>query len=194
MHLIYVIGIPGAGKTSAVNAAVDRLNIAPDVRTVPIPHVRYGDVWYLGKRREPMGGTDALSMSIQPQVVTWLSDMTQAHAERPRVLIGEGDRLANAKFFDAARACGHRVTIVNLDCPPPVARQRAAARGSDQNVAWWNGRVTKVANLVNSRRTLDLDATDPPELIAAHLHQLLTVATPAVDRGVHYLPGPEVTG
>lgn len=173
MHVIYVIGPPGAGKTTLVNGALHLLGREPATFTQPIPHVRYGDVWMLGKQREQFGGTDALSMSIQPKVIEWLHTMTQPHQDRPRVLIGEGDRLANNSFFNAVHTCGYKLTIIHLDLDAPQARARALARGTEQSATWWKGRYTKVNNLVNSRRVATYDATAPQHRLAANLAKAL---------------------
>jgi hypothetical protein len=111
--------------------------------------------------------------------VEWLAGMTQAHAEHPRILLAEGDRLANAKFFDTVRACGHRLTIIHLVLDPTECRTRANRRAQQQGTepqpaTWWKGRLTKVTNLANSRRTLNYDATQPPHQLTVNLHNLIT--------------------
>jgi hypothetical protein len=179
MHVIYVIGVPGAGKSTLVNNALDRLGVPPTHHTQPVPHDRYDDIWYLGRRRPHFPGTDALSMSIQPDVAEWLHNLTQAGATQPRILLAEGDRLANHKFFDTVTTCGHRLTIIHLDCPPSLSgartRDRAQAIGIEpQSFAWWKSRYTKTLNLVNSRPVTRYDATQPPSTLAANLHHQLT--------------------
>lgn len=173
IHVVYVIGAPGAGKTTMVTGALALLGREPITLARPVPHVRYGDIWHLGRHREQFGGTDSLSMSIQPQVTEWLHQMTQANTETPRVLIGEGDRLANNKFFDTIHACGHNLTLIHLDLPPTTARQRAINRGTNQPITWWKGRLTKVNNLVSTRRTTTYNATDHPTTLARQLATLI---------------------
>jgi hypothetical protein len=173
VNVVYVIGAPGAGKTTMVTGALALLNTDPIPLTQPIPHVRYGDIWHLGHHRQPFGGTDSLSMSIQPVAVQWLHTMNQAHAEHPRVLLAEGDRLANNSFFTAVETCGHHLTVIHLDAPPTLARQRSETR-SPQTYTWWKGRYTKVTNLANSRRTIRLHAAGDPAILAANLHHLIT--------------------
>lgn len=174
---MYVIGYPGSGKTTIVRAALallDREVFIP--AKAPVPHERYGDVWHLGVNREPFGGTDALSMSIQPAAVDMLADMTVRGD--CRVLLAEGDRLANNSFFAAVGGCGHRLTVIHIAVPVAVARararERAAANGlNPQGETWWRGRVTKVNNLTNTRPTINLDGTLPAAANAAYLVGLM---------------------
>lgn len=181
MHVIYLVGVPGCGKSTAVRLALDRLGIQPEHHLTPVPHLRFGDVWHLGGLREPFGGTDTLSMSIQPKAIAWLyqlADPVPPYAPTPRILLGEGDRLANNAFLNTCSLVG-RLTLIHLDLPLPQARARATARAealglTPQNDSWWKGRATKVANLTNSRRTHHWDATQTPDQIADNLNRLLT--------------------
>lgn len=176
MNLIYVIGYPGSGKTTAVRAALTQLGRAAEPRDHPIPHVRRGDVWHLGRELDgPFAGTDKLAMNIQPAAIAWLND--PAALTGCRTLIAEGDRLANPSFFAAARQAGHHLLIALIDTPLHDARRRADHRAVTHNMpaqsaTWWKGRVTKTNNLANSRPVLHLN----PEHAAHTLHQLLTPA------------------
>ncbi len=173
MRLVYVIGIPGSGKSTAVRLALAGRD--PGVKPEPVPHV----CWYDGDEEEPgivtverlrhgFSGTDSLAMSIQPAAINWL-----ARSPYARVL-AEGDRLGNAKFFDAMGFAGVDLCIAWLDTPLDVAAERRAERGSSQNEAWVKGRVTKVLNLARSRPTHRLDGTQSPAALARQLLDLLS--------------------
>lgn len=161
LDLLYVIGVPGSGKTALVRELVKGRRRR--VHHTPFVHTWYDDgLVQLGRDREGHGGTDALSMSVQPKVVAAL----QANVwER---VLAEGDRLANASFFDAVQAAGYRLTVVLLDLPPDVAAARRASRGTTQAEAWLRGRETKVAHLV-PKASVILDATRPVAELAAEL-------------------------
>lgn len=192
MNIVYVIGLPGAGKTTAVQAALAMFHVEPDEHATPIPHVRYGNVWHLGRHRENgFGGTDSLAMNINPKAVDFVLKLgmiaNQGHFT-PTTLIGEGDRLANNRFFaachDAARATGGRFTLIWLDCPPVEARARASIRAralgtQEQDHSWWTGRLTRTRNILATRPATRIDATAAMGNIAAAIHHHLTKEQPA---------------
>lgn len=190
MRTVYVVGIPGSGKTTLVTDALALAGLGAGVETPePIPHVRYGFVWHLGRHRDPFGGTDTLAMNINPKAIDFMrclagdpaaSNLGLHYAaiqfREPTVVVGEGDRLANTRFF---AACPN-LTVVWLDTPIPEARARAARRAAEQGtaeqpIAWWKGRVTKIANLVSSRPVTRLDGT---ALRADNATALATLLTP----------------
>lgn len=161
MNLLYIIGVPGSGKsTLAAELVKGRRRRVEDV---PFVHTVYEDgLIQLGRERLGRSGTDALSMSVQPHVVAALET-----GMWPRVL-GEGDRLTNRKFFEAAREAGYRVDVVLLDAPPDLAAQRREGRGSEQSESWLKGRETKIAGL-RGLATITLNGSLPVEALARQL-------------------------
>lgn len=179
MRVKYLLGYPGAGKTTALVSALEKLDVDPMDVDLPVPHVRYGNVIHLGRHRHPFGGTDTLSMSIQPKVVDWL-----VNNKGDELVVGEGDRLANMKFFDALRGAGVPLELILLDLQPQVAversRQRAKEIGSkEQSITWFKGRITKVDTLVGRYRVTEIDATAPPSEVAAALWAAAVAHAPA---------------
>lgn len=164
--LVYMVGAPGAGKSTAMRAATAGL-----VRT-PMPVQPYiaRDALFdngrfvgveLGAQRPEFSGTDALAMNAITRAVRYLTDLP----EQPPVIVGEGARLGNARFLTAAVDAGMDVTLLHLDNPD--AQQWAATRaqrlGKEQNAAWAQGRATASVRL----------ADDPPPGV-----QVLTVTSP----------------
>src|SRR5262245_30418630 len=98
----YLIGAPGSGKTTVLNAALSGLSFKS--LGAPIPYIVYeangGGGVQLGKISGMYSGTDAMSMSIQPEVVKWLADTPH------NAIVAEGDRLANHGFFTAVQNAG----------------------------------------------------------------------------------------
>lgn len=152
MNLLYLIGEPGSGKSTLTAALVQGRRRR--VHKEPFAHTLYeGGLVQLGRERGGgFSGTDALSMSVQPKVVAVL----EARAW-PNVL-GEGDRLANGRFFTAAREAGYEVDVALLQVDEELAAARRAERGSNQDPTWLAGRRTKVNNL-QPYVTITLDAS-----------------------------------
>lgn len=171
MHLLYLIGQPGSGKSTLVQALTAGLGL--DGYAQPFQRIEYHTtprVVELGGRRSGFSGTDVLSLSVQPRVVSWLTET------RPSLVLAEGDRLANSKFFAAAVEIGYDLQIVRLVVSANVASSRRQARaialGSKlQQPSWVAGRVTKARRLADEwgGRVLDLDADQPRDRVLAAL-------------------------
>jgi P-loop Nucleotide Kinase3 len=171
MRLVYLIGDPGVGKTTLTRALLDRLADGATEVSSPVPHEllwRAGRVVgaHLGRPREWFGGTDALAMNVQPAATAWLTT-------RPfGLVVGEGDRLGNGKFFAAMTTAGIDLAVVHVTCPPTLAEARRVERGSRYHPAWLAGRRTKVARLA-PQATAVVDASRPPDVLADELlHRL----------------------
>lgn len=164
MNALYIIGEPGAGKSTLV-AAMTR-GLAAAAVDQPFAHRLYAglDLIELGKRREDFSGTDALPMNVQPAVEEFLSS-----GKPPRYLLAEGDRLGNGKFFAFLRKIGYSLRIVYLDAAG-AALERRIQRGSSQNDAWLRGRATKVKRLAMTESGVQfVEATGSVEHIVGEL-------------------------
>lgn len=177
MDAFILIGEPGAGKSTLAEFLTADLA----VQTVdhPFAHRVYAcGVTELGKRREGgFGGTDALSLSVQPKVVEWLTEA------RPRLLFFEGDRLSNDSFFTALRDLGYTLRIYQLWGKTVAAEQRAA-RGSSQDPTWLKGRQSKVAALRSKWGAVILPAGAPLAELEARLQDPVAEALRAARKGV----------
>lgn len=142
-----MVGAPGVGKSTTMDALTIRCHrqqvarpFAYDVLTLPNAGGRAVE---LGMRRmSAFSGTDALAMNVQPKVLSWLA------MGEYRLVLGEGDRLGNRKFLEAAMDLGWSVRLIALTLPDEELARRHAARGATQNESWRRGRLTKVWNLV----------------------------------------------
>ena len=152
--LVYLVGYPGSGKTTAMSIALE--GVPWETEQKPFAHTVYGNgLVELGYDREPYGGTDSLALNIQPVVVKWMSEIDVP------VVVAEGDRLANHKFFGAATGTSNlrkrKLCLVHLKCPELTARKRAWERGSRFNESWLKGRISKVDNLIAAAKSPLLD-------------------------------------
>lgn len=142
----YVIGEPGAGKSTLVDHLTRAVH--HEEAESPFPHRVYEIrprefVWELGRRRAGgFSGTDALSMSVQPMVENFIEGI------RPRMLLAEGDRLANDKFFHFLVGLGYQLAVYEVRGPERADLHRRI-RGSKQDAHWLKGRQTKVRRLTD---------------------------------------------
>jgi hypothetical protein len=178
-NTVYLIGVPGAGKSTALTEAINLLDwCEPEMRSRPFAHAWYENVKavQLGKQDVPFPGTDTLSLGVNPQAIKFLQE-TEAE-----LIIGEGDRLANKRFLSAAVDAG-KVVLVTIDLPAVTAFQRMLDRADSLGVApqqesWWNGRATKTANLRNLAMSglqhETVDGSQPPELVAKHVADIIS--------------------
>lgn len=171
MELLYLIGDPGSGKTTAVEYLTRRC--PGEVQKVPyVAWTEYDRrVCQLGYQRENFSGTDALGLASQKRVIAWLLEQS-----KHRYVLAEGDRLANSKFFTAMMEAGVDLTVVTLLVKERELRRRRsernAALGRTQNDAWLAGRSTKLVNLWTEWGTPQwtIDATDlTPKEVSARL-------------------------
>jgi len=170
MRVIYLIGAPGSGKSTALKRALEIKHWGDPVQKLePIPHLDYGaGCIQLGRVRETgFSGTDALGMAINPRAIEFVE------SQPAPIIVGEGDRLANAGFLSAADRSGV-LTLIWLDVPPEVARQRARERAihlgtKEQTDSWWKGRYTKTSRLAGGWPHIRIDGTAPAEHVAQSL-------------------------
>lgn len=168
MKLLYIVGIPGAGKSSVIKLLTKNLkqkivevpiqlrgvNRDKTLRVVYTKYNRYSI--QLGYDRGDWSGTDALDKAIFPYMQHWLG--TQ---DRFRFVLGEGDRFSSAKFFDWCEEIGIELTVAALVVDEEIANERRAKRDekvksvgmkrktSSQNPTWLAGRRTKVYNVID---------------------------------------------
>lgn len=160
MNAAYLVGAPGAGKSTLVRRVIGhKVQRRPVAK--PFAHILYGApvvACQLGGADPTFPGTDRLSMSVLPKAVEFLST-----APAPSV-VAEGDRLAADKFLRALDAFCDDWALVWLDTPVELCAERRSARdGGAQNSSWVAGRVTKVLSHVErwSDRVVRIDGSAP---------------------------------
>jgi len=163
MRMLYVIGAPGSGKTTALRHVLEPFS--KEVINLP-PKVTYyeaGALVQIGYDRGTFSGTDTLAMNAQPRILQALDDYRWDN------VVAEGDRLANVGFFEGVRAIGYDLTVAYMDTPLAMAAERREMRGSDQNQSWVNGRITKAHRLAERCATVTLDGKPWSDVIARQL-------------------------
>lgn len=146
----YVIGPPGVGKTTylqqlirAERAVLPAVRVLRLLKGEPLANRADGtvDALHLGVTR-PGGfsGTDALSMGVQPDAISWARSGANANLS----VYGEGQRLANLEFLSAL-ASVRDLTVIYLTAPSDVLDERCERRGSQQSRSWRQGAATRAA-------------------------------------------------
>lgn len=150
-RLIYLVGQPGAGKSTLMRrltADFDRIPVDQ-----PVPHDQLltsalGEATHaeIGRQRGDFSGTDALASSIITRAEPWI-------LSRPYpVVLAEGARLGNARFLSAAVKAGYGVLLAVLDHPDAEAWReiRSTQLGKFQNAGWVKGRLRATQNLADN--------------------------------------------
>jgi hypothetical protein len=90
---------------------------------------------------ETYGGTDRLSMAVQPHAVRFLSKVPAKS-----VVIFEGDRLTRSGFLGTAK----NVTVILLETSAEERARRHAARADSQSSAFLRSRQTLITGIAQT--------------------------------------------
>jgi hypothetical protein len=147
MKIFYLVGYPGAGKSALMHEVFryskSFANTDPFAHTWHFATADSVPIAELGRMRAGgMHGTDALAMNAITKVEAWMDAMRGS----VKYLVGEGDRLANDRFFEFCESVGE-LTVAKLCVSPAEAKARSAKRGSKQDPSWVKGRCSKVDTL-----------------------------------------------
>lgn len=165
MKVIYLIGAPGAGKTTlTAEFTKDWVDTANHENPIKFRshHTPQGDALSLGWLRPAFGGTDTLGNTAILQIEPWLPNIAKEYS----IIYGEGDRLANSRFFELAKSVGD-FHLFYLNTNPMISAERRAKRsaetGKTQNPTWVKGRETKHKNLAFNYKAYEIPDGLTPE-------------------------------
>lgn len=174
MKTVYIVGEPGVGKSTLMQAIFAEYQDFTIHRN-PVPHVEYTD----GKSLWPPGsvaqlgygigstfpGTDQLSFSVITKAEPWV--LSQPYDW----LFAEGDRLAVDRFLSACKMSGELYLIWLKGAEQATLRRNA--RGTEQDKTWVEGRRTKVYNLVSRWEHILLRADKSPTELVEDLKEAI---------------------
>lgn len=179
MKAIYLLGAPGVGKSAVMARLIEGYTPLEYARLLGVlrghPLVdEHGEVsaLYLGRLRPQFPGTDALSMSVHPDALTWVGQWTG----RPfSTLFAEGQRLGTVGFLTALAERAETV-VVHLTASDEVLNARRDARGSAQNAQWAKGSATKARRSADGASALgipvvEVDAARPLADVVADVRE-----------------------
>ena len=143
MKLVYLIGIPGTGKSTVMKEFMRHFDWKQERVTDLLDTHICGSVRVLGKYEEgeTFSGTDRLSMAVAPKAIEW------AETRPDEIVFGEGDRLNNKGFFEA---CKPELHILHLTVSDEEREKRYKKRGSEQPEKFIQTCRTKCKNIVES--------------------------------------------
>jgi|SRR5579872_4884024 len=154
--IVAVGGEPGTGKTTLVKRLIGELDTIPSywqeqeaAKLLPITYSLLYDLCILGTYppNEVFGGTDKLSMAVQPVAEKFVKET------KSNVLF-EGDRLFNQSFLEFLVGLADQneinLKIFFLTANSTLLQERYQERGSNQDKTWLKGRQSKISNLFSS--------------------------------------------
>lgn len=142
MKLIYLIGLPGTGKSTVMKEFMSRFDGWVQDRPIDLldTHV-CGNVRVLGKYEEgeTFSGTDRLSMAVAPKAIEYFTSNPE------EIIIGEGDRLNNKAVFNSVED----KVIIHLTVSDEERQRRYDERGSEQSDKFIKIVQTKCKNILD---------------------------------------------
>lgn len=160
MKVILIAGEPATGKTTLVCKAFEPEKMPHRFAFGRLRGHSNGQIFVGGIYDGSLfQGTDKLSMSVQPDVVSFVHNRSNATALSSEgklacVLVMEGDRVANAKFLAAMKDIPVQTHLIILRAPYEELEARHKSRGDQQTEKWLASRRTKVENLCEAARQM----------------------------------------
>jgi hypothetical protein len=163
---VYIVGGPGAGKSTFMAQLLDGVELGPLEELHSTPNVRGALVTlrghrlsdggvYVGKMRPLHPGTDGLDRASTIAGAAWVE------AGPPfRYIVGEGTTLTTRGFLGAL-AEHTELLVPYLTVDEETRARRFAARGSVQTPTFVNATIGRAASAASYTPSMEIDSTDP---------------------------------
>ena len=151
-HAVLIVGMPGAGKTTAMKLLLPPLKGLADDR--PFKHVVYGDVLMLGGWREV--GDDkfnAAGTDTWPPTLSAAEVVNFCAAQEFPYVIAEGCRVADESLVKLFHASGYIVTVVHVHVDALTSAERRKQRASPVDMFYETPKGQQKLNQTQARIT-----------------------------------------
>ena len=159
---IIIIGQSASGKTTYIKNTYlkDCINISFEDKPFKITKMQKDKDRYLlfghHKGEKRCEGTDELSMSILPQLIEYIT----ANKDNFDILIAEGDRINNEKFFNFIVSLNMPVELYVMRCSLKESLQRRVETGSNASETFVKTTRTKALRMKEVGRNLGFKVTE----------------------------------
>ena len=147
MKLIGLGGLPASGKSTIFQEIIKTLGKNKIFKYSLLRGEFYEpNIYVFGTYDRKFGGTDTLSMAVQPIAVKFIQEMK----DNDVVLIFEGDRLFNRSFIQKIKDLELDYSFYMAIADPEIIENRHKARGDTQSREWLQSRKTKYATIYSA--------------------------------------------
>lgn len=179
MKILGIGGVPGVGKTTLMthilypfaplmkrekHGLVEFSRYEPKLegkRELIVLGV-YGDTF-------AFGGTDKLSMAVQPEAEEFVRRLGDDFSSDNLTIMFEGDRLFNESFITVCKSVAEFrgvVLVAPLDELFRRRTERSKAVGKEQDETWLQGRTTKVKNVMTAHGIVTEPVSNPQQCLS----------------------------
>lgn len=174
--MITVIGIggePASGKSTLVLETLRALGWPDGFRKKKAGTLRWQESDELklivlgeyGGSAGTFGGTDRLSMAVQPDAEKVLASWASGGTKDGWAVLFEGDRLFSKSFL----SCLERIESASCDwvmlyTDDPFLKERHQSRNDTQTATWLKGRATKVKKILDQFEVVSWANNTPADL------------------------------
>lgn len=163
MKIIGIGGEPATGKTSLMIDLVKKntKGIKPQrkkLKSCKFTVYDSAQLIVLGvyDDKQTFGGTDRLSMAVQPDVKLLITKLFEDKYYQHFTILFEGDRLFNISFIDWLKSVTPNLILFILTTDNEILQQRHINRRDSQSPSWLNGRKTKINRILNNHKNIKL--------------------------------------